>query len=109
MSFFRWLFPFIGHMGICTTAGVIRDFAGPYAVAVSCLSDNIDVPGIILLNNSNILTNTKYFVLAYVLVPPIINVYFATYYDIYFDYKLLYRSKQIKIWHMHIISIILDD
>ncbi|NXK66504.1 TM222 protein, partial [Sylvietta virens] len=25
-----WLFPIIGHMGICTSAGVIRDFAGPY-------------------------------------------------------------------------------
>ncbi|KAI0220926.1 Transmembrane protein 222 [Lamellibrachia satsuma] len=28
-----WLFPVIGHMGICTTAGVIRDFAGPYFVS----------------------------------------------------------------------------
>ncbi|KAK2864454.1 hypothetical protein Q7C36_003608 [Tachysurus vachellii] len=28
-----WLFPFIGHMGICTSAGVIRDFAGPYFVS----------------------------------------------------------------------------
>ncbi|XP_041378531.1 transmembrane protein 222-like [Gigantopelta aegis] len=28
-----WLFPFIGHMGIGTTAGVIRDFAGPYYVS----------------------------------------------------------------------------
>ena len=32
---FRWLFPFIGHMGICTSNGVIRDFAGPYFVSVS--------------------------------------------------------------------------
>ena len=31
---YRWLFPFIGHMGICTSAGVIRDFAGPYFVSV---------------------------------------------------------------------------
>lgn len=31
----RWLFPFIGHMGICTSSGVIRDFAGPYYVSVS--------------------------------------------------------------------------
>jgi len=31
----RWMFPFIGHMGICTSAGVIRDFAGPYFVSVS--------------------------------------------------------------------------
>uniref|UniRef100_A0A8C5LTC9 Transmembrane protein 222 n=1 Tax=Leptobrachium leishanense TaxID=445787 RepID=A0A8C5LTC9_9ANUR len=29
----RWLFPFIGHMGICTSSGVIRDFAGPYYVS----------------------------------------------------------------------------
>ncbi|NXP97557.1 TM222 protein, partial [Quiscalus mexicanus] len=29
----RWLFPIIGHMGICTSAGVIRDFAGPYFVS----------------------------------------------------------------------------
>uniref|UniRef100_A0A8C1Y3N4 Transmembrane protein 222a n=1 Tax=Cyprinus carpio TaxID=7962 RepID=A0A8C1Y3N4_CYPCA len=29
-----WFLPFIGHMGICTSAGVIRDFAGPYFVSV---------------------------------------------------------------------------
>ncbi|KAI6178839.1 LRRcap domain-containing protein [Aphelenchoides besseyi] len=28
-----WLFPFIGHMGICTSRGVIRDFAGSYYVS----------------------------------------------------------------------------
>ncbi|XP_054288093.1 transmembrane protein 222-like [Macrosteles quadrilineatus] len=28
-----WMFPFIGHMGICTSHGVIRDFAGPYHVS----------------------------------------------------------------------------
>eukprot|EP00088_Acartia_fossae_P011894 TRINITY_DN16061_c1_g1_i1.p1 TRINITY_DN16061_c1_g1~~TRINITY_DN16061_c1_g1_i1.p1 ORF type:complete len:170 (-),score=19.26 TRINITY_DN16061_c1_g1_i1:733-1242(-) len=28
-----WLFPFIGHMGICMSSGVIRDFAGPYYVS----------------------------------------------------------------------------
>ncbi|XP_027720728.1 transmembrane protein 222 isoform X2 [Vombatus ursinus] len=28
-----WVFPFIGHMGICTSTGVIRDFAGPYYVS----------------------------------------------------------------------------
>nr|CAG4635154.1 EOG090X0GY7 [Alona affinis] len=28
-----WIFPFIGHMGICTSAGVIRDFAGSYYVS----------------------------------------------------------------------------
>ena len=31
----RWLFPFIGHMGIAMSSGVIRDFAGPYYVSVS--------------------------------------------------------------------------
>lgn len=31
----RWVLPFIGHMGICTSAGVIRDFAGSYFVSVS--------------------------------------------------------------------------
>ncbi|KAH8258567.1 hypothetical protein KR038_006825 [Drosophila bunnanda] len=28
-----WLLPMIGHMGICTSAGVIRDFAGAYYVS----------------------------------------------------------------------------
>uniref|UniRef100_V9LFP9 Transmembrane protein 222-like protein n=1 Tax=Callorhinchus milii TaxID=7868 RepID=V9LFP9_CALMI len=28
-----WIFPFIGHMGICTSSGIIRDFAGPYLVS----------------------------------------------------------------------------
>jgi len=28
-----WLFPFIGHTGICMSSGVIRDFAGPYYVS----------------------------------------------------------------------------
>ena len=28
-----WLFPFIGHMGIAYSSGVIRDFAGPYYVS----------------------------------------------------------------------------
>jgi hypothetical protein len=30
-----WLFPFVGHMGIARTDGVIRDFAAPYYVSVS--------------------------------------------------------------------------
>lgn len=30
---FSWLFPFIGHMGIGTSTGIIRDFAGPYYVS----------------------------------------------------------------------------
>uniref|UniRef100_A0A6I8N969 Transmembrane protein 222 n=1 Tax=Ornithorhynchus anatinus TaxID=9258 RepID=A0A6I8N969_ORNAN len=29
----RWFFPIIGHMGICTSTGIIRDFAGPYFVS----------------------------------------------------------------------------
>ncbi|KAM9039110.1 transmembrane protein 222 isoform 2-T2 [Sarcophilus harrisii] len=29
----RWVFPIIGHMGICTSTGIIRDFAGPYYVS----------------------------------------------------------------------------
>ena len=28
------MFPLIGHTGICTTDGVINDFAGPYTVNV---------------------------------------------------------------------------
>ncbi|XP_011303802.1 transmembrane protein 222 [Fopius arisanus] len=28
-----YFFPFIGHMGIATSAGIIRDFAGPYHVS----------------------------------------------------------------------------
>ena len=27
-----WLLPFVGHLGICDTEGVIHDFAGPYYV-----------------------------------------------------------------------------
>lgn len=32
-KFFSYLFPFIGHMGIATSGGIIRDFAGPYVVS----------------------------------------------------------------------------
>eukprot|EP00730_Choanoeca_flexa_P018779 TRINITY_DN9150_c0_g2_i1.p1 TRINITY_DN9150_c0_g2~~TRINITY_DN9150_c0_g2_i1.p1 ORF type:complete len:203 (+),score=15.10 TRINITY_DN9150_c0_g2_i1:122-730(+) len=28
-----WILPFIGHTGICTSEGIIRDFAGPYYVS----------------------------------------------------------------------------
>ena len=28
-----WIFPFIGHTGICDAEGVIYDFAGPYVVS----------------------------------------------------------------------------
>lgn len=31
--FCRYFFPFIGHMGIATSVGIIRDFAGPYHVS----------------------------------------------------------------------------
>lgn len=34
-AFCRWVLPFIGHMGICTSSGIIRDFAGSYFVSVS--------------------------------------------------------------------------
>lgn len=34
LLFVRWIFPFIGHMGIGMSSGVIRDFAGPYYVSV---------------------------------------------------------------------------
>lgn len=33
-----WLFPIIGHMGIATSRGVIRDFAGPYYVSEDCMA-----------------------------------------------------------------------
>ncbi|CAH1774575.1 unnamed protein product [Owenia fusiformis] len=36
-----WIFPFIGHMGIGTTSGVIRDFAGPYYVSEDCMAFGI--------------------------------------------------------------------
>lgn len=29
-----WLLPFIGHMGICDSRGVVYDFAGPYTIGV---------------------------------------------------------------------------
>uniref|UniRef100_A0A8C2Z4M6 Transmembrane protein 222a n=1 Tax=Cyclopterus lumpus TaxID=8103 RepID=A0A8C2Z4M6_CYCLU len=31
-----WVLPFIGHMGICTSSGIIRDFAGSYFVSDAC-------------------------------------------------------------------------
>lgn len=33
LPFISWFFPFIGHMGIAMSSGVIRDFAGPYHVS----------------------------------------------------------------------------
>jgi hypothetical protein len=33
-----WLFPFIGHMGICDSRGVAYDFAGPYTIGVDELA-----------------------------------------------------------------------
>lgn len=32
-----WFLPFVGHMGITNSAGVIRDFGGPFIVSVSIL------------------------------------------------------------------------
>jgi len=29
-----WLFPFIGHMGICDSYGRVHDFAGPYYIGI---------------------------------------------------------------------------
>jgi len=29
-----WLFPFIGHMGICDSQGRVHDFAGPYYIGI---------------------------------------------------------------------------
>lgn len=35
-----WMFPFIGHMGIATSSGVIRDFAGSNLVAEDNMVNN---------------------------------------------------------------------
>lgn len=35
---FTWLFPSIGHVGICTSKGVIHDFAGPYYVSIDSMA-----------------------------------------------------------------------
>lgn len=31
---FTWVFPSIGHVGICDSRGIIHDFAGPYYVSI---------------------------------------------------------------------------
>ncbi|ESO90456.1 hypothetical protein LOTGIDRAFT_164035 [Lottia gigantea] len=36
-----WFLPFIGHMGIATISGIIRDFGGPYYVAEDNMSFGI--------------------------------------------------------------------
>ncbi len=33
-----WLLPFVGHVGVCLSSGIILDFAGPYYVAMDQLS-----------------------------------------------------------------------
>ena len=38
-SLITWFIPFIGHMGIAYSNGVIRDFAGPYFAVRLCLSE----------------------------------------------------------------------
>ena len=34
LPFLTWLIPLIGHTGICTSDGVIHDFAGPYHISI---------------------------------------------------------------------------
>lgn len=33
-----WILPFVGHMGICDSKGIIHDFAGPYYIGEDCLA-----------------------------------------------------------------------
>lgn len=33
-----WLLPFVGHMGICNSEGIIHDFAGPYYIGQDCMA-----------------------------------------------------------------------
>lgn len=33
-----WVLPFVGHIGVCLSSGIILDFAGPYYVAMDSLS-----------------------------------------------------------------------
>jgi hypothetical protein len=33
-----WVLPFVGHMGICDSRGVVHDFAGPYYIGEDCLA-----------------------------------------------------------------------
>lgn len=33
-----WLLPFIGHMGICDSRGVVYDFAGPYYIGIDSMA-----------------------------------------------------------------------
>ena len=34
IPFLTWLFPLIGHVGICTSTGEIHDFAGSYRINI---------------------------------------------------------------------------
>ena len=38
IPFLTWVFPFIGHVGVCLSSGIILDFAGPYYVAMDTMS-----------------------------------------------------------------------
>ena len=38
IPFLTWIFPFIGHVGVCLSSGIILDFAGPYYVAMDTMS-----------------------------------------------------------------------
>jgi transmembrane protein 222 len=32
LPYISWIFPFIGHTGLCDADGIIYDFAGPYYI-----------------------------------------------------------------------------
>lgn len=34
----RWVLPFVGHMGIASSQGIMYDFAGPYSIGVDGLA-----------------------------------------------------------------------
>ncbi len=78
---FRWIFPFIGHMGICTSAGVIRDFAGPYYVSVSTYT--------------NTLTRTRTYVHLYIHKHTHVHMYIFTY---TYNYYHLPQFPTVNLW-----------
>ncbi|KAK9806379.1 hypothetical protein WJX72_012194 [[Myrmecia] bisecta] len=38
IPFIGWVLPFIGHVGICTSEGVILDFAGPFFISIDSMA-----------------------------------------------------------------------
>ncbi|RUS26680.1 hypothetical protein BC938DRAFT_484269 [Jimgerdemannia flammicorona] len=38
LPFLTWILPFVGHIGIADSHGVIYDFAGPYTISVDHMS-----------------------------------------------------------------------